>query len=129
MNYICLIGRLTKSPELKKTKNNLAVVEFTLAVPRRGQTKETDFLYCIAWKHTAEFLNKYMIKGQRIAVNGHLRNDSYKDLNGNTQYKTYVLVDSVEFADGKTQKPRAASDNDDGFVPVDDVDDLSLPFN
>jgi len=104
MNNVNLLGRLTADPMLRYTTNQTAVVTFTLAVPRRkqkDQEQETDYFYIVAWRKTAEFVNKYIRKGLRVAISGHLQNRSYEDKQGNRRQVTEVIADGVYFADAK----------------------------
>lgn len=104
MNIICLIGRLTKEPDLRYTASNIPVCRFTIAVDRKyageGQQK-TDFINCVAWRSTAEFVSKYFDKGVRIGVTGSLQINTWKNEEGKKMYSAEVLVSSVYFADGK----------------------------
>ena len=140
LNHITLMGRLTRDPELKKTQNDLSVVRFSLAVERdysAGGEKQTDFINCVAWRHTAEFVSKYFKKGSMAAVSGRLQNNSYTDKDGNKRESAEVLVDSMYFADskkpdgGQTAPVTAAKDvtpeaGNNGFKEY--ADDGDLPF-
>ena len=102
MNKCIITGRITKKPELREVKDN-KVCEFTLATNRpvtRDGEKQADFINCIVWNNQAENLCKYQDKGSLIAVFGEIRTDSY-EVEGNKRYKTYVLVNNVEFLDSK----------------------------
>lgn len=107
MNIICLLGRLTDTPELKTTQNGVSVTSFTVAVDRaytpKGQEKQTDFINCVAWRNTAEFLTKYFGKGQRMALTGSLQSRAYTDKNGNNRVAFEVVADQVFFADSKKE--------------------------
>ena len=94
-----LIGRITKDLELRHTTNNKAVCEFTLAVNR--DKDNADFINCIVWNSQAENLCKYQGKGSQIAVLGELRVETY-EVEGNKRYKTYVLVNNIEFLSSST---------------------------
>ena len=96
-----LVGRLTKTPELRKTKSDKSVCEFTLATNRVG-SEDADFISCMVWNQQAENLCKFQGKGSLIAVFGELRTDSY-EIEGQKRYKTYVLVSNVEFLSKKTE--------------------------
>lgn len=100
MNKVFLIGRLTKKPEIRETKNN-KVCEFTLAVNR--DKERTDFINCVAWSIQADNLCKYQDKGSLIGVLGELRTDTY-EIEGNKKYKTYVMVNNIEFLESKKEK-------------------------
>ena len=108
MNKTVLVGRLTADPELRQTQNGVASCRFTVAVNRKFADKSTgerqaDFITCVAWRQTAEFVSRYFSKGKMIAVEGELRNNNYQDRNHPdvTHYCTEVLVDNVEFCGGK----------------------------
>lgn len=102
-----MTGRLIKDPELTKTSKGTPNCQFCIAVNRpvvRDGVKETDFINCIVWNKQAENLVKYQRKGNLIGVQGQFRNDKY-EINGETKYKTYVLVDEVEFMEAKKDIP------------------------
>lgn len=101
MNKVILIGRITKDLELRKTKSDKSVCEFTLATNRVG-SEDADFISCMVWNQQAENLCKFQGKGSLIAVFGELRTDSY-EIEGQKRYKTYVLVSNVEFLSKKTE--------------------------
>lgn len=101
MNKVVLTGRITKDLELRKTKSDKSVCEFTLATNRVG-SEDADFINCMVWNQQAENLCKYQDKGSLIAVFGELRTDSY-EVNEQKRYKTYVLVNNVEFLSKKTE--------------------------
>lgn len=107
MNIIALIGRLTNHPELKNTQNGTSVTSFTIAVDRpytpKGQEKQTDFINCVAWRNTAEFVTKYFSKGQRIALNGALQSRKYTDKDGNNRTAFEVVADQVYFVESKKE--------------------------
>lgn len=110
MNNVVLMGRLTKDPELKTTNSGLSVCRFTVAVDRYSKDGEdkTDFISCVAWRGTAEFVDKYFSKGQRIALAGSIQTGSYTDKDGRTVYTTDVLVDKAEFCGSK---PKDTTEN------------------
>lgn len=105
MNNVSLIGRLTGTPELKRTQSGLAYARFSIAVDRQfvkqGEERQADFIPILVWNKTAEFVCKYFEKGRRIALNGRIQTGSYKDKDGNTRYTTDVVADNVEFCDSK----------------------------
>ena len=100
MNKIILSGNLVRNLDLKYTNDNKSVLETVIAV-KRGFTDESDFITIQVWNKLAENLNKYCGKGSKILVNGELRTSNYKDKDNKTIYKTYVLVNEIEFLDGK----------------------------
>lgn len=101
MNKVILTGRITKDLELRKTKSDKSVCEFTLATNRVG-SEDADFISCMVWNQQAQNLCKFQGKGSLIAVFGELRTDSY-EIEGQKRYKTYVLVSNVEFLSKKTE--------------------------
>ena len=108
MNKVILVGRLTADPELRQTQSGIASCRFTVAVDRRFADKSTgerqaDFITCVAWRQTAEFVSRYFSKGKLIAIEGSLRNNNYQDRNHPevTHYTMDVFVDNVEFVGGK----------------------------
>lgn len=110
MNKCIITGRLTKDPELRTTKSGTNLCEFTLATNRpviRDGERAADFINCIVWNQQAETLCKYQKKGNMIAVFGELRNDSY-EVNGEKKYKSYVIVNNIEFLESKPKEQSAS---------------------
>lgn len=108
LNHITIMGRLTKDPELRRTNSGTAVASFTIACDRDfgnkdSGEKETDFIDCVAWRQTAEFLEKYFSKGRMIVVSGRLQKRSYTDKDGNKRYATEVVAESCYFGDSKKE--------------------------
>lgn len=108
MNKVELVGRLTKDPESKMTSNQNHFCNFTIAVDRRfkdanGQ-RQADFINCVAWRQTAEFIQKYFKKGNRIGVCGSIQTRSYED-DGTKHFITEVVVDEVEFVESANKNP------------------------
>lgn len=107
MNKVILIGRLTADTELKQTQGGISYCRFTVAVNRKYKNEqgeyEADFISCMAWRSTAEFISKYFSKGKMIACEGSLRTGSYQDKNHEdvTHYTTDLYVDNVEFCGDK----------------------------
>jgi single-strand DNA-binding protein len=122
------MGRLTKDPETRYTSgNNTAVTSFTLAVNRRFAKEgeqQADFINCVAWSKTAEFVGKYFAKGQQVAVVGRLQTRTWDDNEGKRHYVTEVVADEVYFADSK--RADTSGFGTEGFYPMDEDDDL--PF-
>lgn len=111
INTIVLMGRLTADPELKTTQSGISYVRFTVAVERpfkNGDEKITDFINCVAWRSTAEFISNYFSKGQMIAVVGSLQTGSYINAEGIKMYTADVSVQSVSFTGDKRSEPEAA---------------------
>ena len=116
LNHIAIMGRLTRDPELRRTGSGLAVASFTVAVDRdfgknENGEKETDFIDCVAWRNTAEFVSKYASKGRMVAVSGRLQIRSWTDKDGNKRKTAEVVADSVYFGDSKrdSDNPPAAA--------------------
>lgn len=106
MNTVCLVGRLTADPELKRTQSGLAFTKFTVAVDRqysKDKEQTADFINVQAWRGTAEFICKYFFKGQRIGLTGRIQTGSYTDKDGNKRYTFEVLANDVEFVESKKQ--------------------------
>lgn len=124
INLCVLIGRTTRDIELRRTGNGTAVASFTLAVNRDFKTndgQEADFIQCVAWKKTAELLEQYVHKGDRIAVNGSIRTRNYEDSHGRTVYVTEVLVNNVEFLETKNREQ--SNYNNNGYNDPDNFND------
>jgi single-strand DNA-binding protein len=105
LNHITIMGRLTKDPELRRTQGGHAVASFALACDRdftgKDSEKETDFVDCVAWRATAEFVSKYFSKGRMAVVSGRLQTRSYTDKDGNKRKAVEIVADNVYFADSK----------------------------
>ena len=106
LNHIVIMGRLTRDPELRRTGSGIAVASFTVAVDRDfggrdGGEKETDFIDCVAWRQTGEFVSKYFTKGRMIVVSGRLQIRSWTDKDGNKRRTAEVVADNVYFGDSK----------------------------
>lgn len=101
LNRVILMGRITQDLEVKQTQNGTPVLSFTVAVDRgyakQGEERQTDFINCVAWRQTAEFIGRYFGKGRMIAIEGNLRTRTYDDKNGSRHYVTEVFVDNVSF--------------------------------
>ena len=106
MNHIVIMGRFVRDPELRRTGNGVAVASFTLAVDRdysgKDGEKETDFIDCVAWRATGEFVSKYFGKGRMACVSGSLQLRDWTDKDGNKRRSAEVIADNVYFADSKT---------------------------
>ena len=147
LNHIAIMGRLTRDPELRRTGTGVAVTSFTLAVDRDfggrdGGEKETDFIDCVAWRQTGEFVSKYFTKGRMAVVSGRLQIRSWTDKDGNKRRTAEVVADNVYFGDSKREGDSgnaysapassfggysAPSSSASDFAMLDD-DDAQLPF-
>ncbi|WP_296975684.1 single-stranded DNA-binding protein [uncultured Eubacterium sp.] len=144
INMVALMGRLTYEPELRKTPSDVSVLRFQVACDRSyqraGAERQADFIDCVAWRQTAEFISRYFHKGSMIAVEGTIQTSNYTDKNGNNRKQTEVLANNVSFCGSKSESGNVAStggynepapsyasaDNSDFEEIVDDDDDL--PF-
>ena len=126
LNTIIIMGRLTKTPETKTTSNNVTFCQFTVAVDREMAKDKTDFIPCVAWRGSAEFLAKYFTKGQMVCCEGRLENNPFTTDDGKKRDSWSVNVQSIHFCGGK----QAAGE----FTPVNvkfeelGDDDGELPF-
>ena len=149
LNHIVIMGRLTRDPELRRTGSGIAVTSFSLAVDRDfggrdGGDRETDFIDCVAWRQTGEFVSKYFTKGRMAVVSGRLQIRNWTDKDGNKRRSAEVVADNVYFGDSRRDgdtgssysAPAApsfggysapASDPASDFAMLDD-DDAQLPF-
>ena len=114
LNHITIMGRLTRDPELRRTGSGIAVASFSLAVdrdfsPRDGGERETDFIDCVAWRQTGEFVSKYFTKGRMAVVSGRLQIRSWTDKEGNKRRTAEVVADNVYFGDSKRDEQGGSS--------------------
>ncbi len=144
MNKVILIGRLTREPEIRYSsgENSTGIARYTLAVDRKYNREEqsADFINCVAFGKAAEFTEKYLHKGTKIAITGHLQTGSYTNKDGVKVYTTDVIIEEQEFAESKNSsssdggyvggssrmEPTASND---GFMNIPDGIDEELPFN
>lgn len=131
LNHITIMGRLTKDPELRRTGSGTPVASFTLAVDRdfadkNSGEKATDFIDCVAWRSTGEFVDKYFSKGKMAVVAGRLQIRDWTDKDGNKRRSAEVVVENVYFGDSKKEES-GGSYKKSGFAELDD-DDGDLPF-
>lgn len=124
LNHVSLHGRLTADPELRYTKSDKPVSSFTLAVDRDSADHETDFISCVAWNKTAEFVERYFKKGSQAIVVGRLQSRKWEDANGNKRTSWEVVADRVWFAGEKKSSDSSAP----SFTPRTEEDDGDLPF-
>lgn len=139
MNKFIGIGRLTRDPEIRYTtgENSMAIGRFTLAIERKFKKQgeqETDFINCVAFGKTAEFIEKYFKKGSKIAIIGRVTTGNYTNKDGHKVYTTDITVEEVEFADSKNNNQSSTTsvtptNSDTGFVNIPDGLDDELPFN
>ena len=114
LNHITLMGRLVRDPELRRTGTGVAVASFRIAVdrdysPKDGGERKADFIDCVAWRQTGEFISKYFAKGRMIVVDGRLEMRDWTDKEGNKRISAEVIVDNAYFGDSKR-------DGDNGYT-------------
>ena len=130
MNSINLTGRLTSTPDLRMTQSGIPVCSFTLAVKRPRVTDTTDFINCVAWRQSAEYIGKYGQKGDLVELCGVLTARKYEDKDGNKRTAYEVVADNLSLIGGrteiKTEKPSLDVDAKDDYVDVNS--DGDLPF-
>ena len=145
MNKVILMGRLTRDPEVRYSQGDAstAVARFTLAVDRRfkrdGDEQTADFINCVAFGRTGEFLERYGRKGTKFVVEGRIQTGSYTNKDGQRVYTTDVVVENLEFAESKASsdnsgyvpanRPSPSGAAGDGFMNIPDGIDEELPFN
>ena len=146
MNKVILMGRLTRDPEVRYSagENSLAIARYTLAVDRRFRRDgeaTADFIGCVAFGRNAEFAEKYLRQGVKIAITGRIQTGSYTNREGQKVYTTDVVVEEQEFAESKNASansgytspapaaPTPSAASADGFMNIPDGIDEELPFN
>lgn len=134
MNKVILMGRLTREPEIRYTKDDAMMARYTLAVNRRNN-KEADFISCVAFSKSAEFAQKYLSRGTKIAISGRIQTGSYENRDGRKVYTFDVIVEEQEFAESKgaaakkDEGEKEGEESLDGFLNIpDDIAD-GLPFD
>ena len=120
LNHITIMGRLTRDPELRRTGSGIAVASFTVAVDRDfggrdGGEKETDFIDCVAWRHTGEFVSKYFTKGSMIVVSGRLQIRGWTDKDGNKRRTAEVVADNCYFGESKRSNEGGSYSNGNSY--------------
>ncbi len=138
MNKVLLIGRLTKDVEMRySASNDTAIARYTLAVNRpfkREGEPEADFLPCVAFNKTAEFAEKYLAKGMRVAIEGRIQTGSYTNSEAKKVYVSEIVVERQEFLEKKIRNSQpeanaAANNSENAFMDIPDGIDEELPFN
>lgn len=137
-NKVVLCGRLTRDPEVRYGDNQKAIARFSLAVDRKFKREgdpTADFFNCTAFGKTAEFVEKYLKKGTKMLVFGHIQNDNYTNKDGQTVYSVQIIVDELEFAEGKDSSGVSANNNttpqagQESFMNIPQGIDDELPFH
>ena len=116
LNHITLMGRFTKDPEIRKTGNDTSVTGFTIACDRDysgkdGTDRQTDFIDCVAWRNTAEFIKKYFQKGSMAVISGRLQLRDWKDKEGNNRRSAEVIVENIYFGGSKNASSGGSSES------------------
>ena len=119
LNHIVIMGRLVRDPELRRTGTGIAVASFRVAVdrdfaPKDGGERKADFIDCVAWRQTGEFISKYFTKGRMIVVDGRLEMRDWTDKDGNKRTSAEVVVDNAYFGDSKRDGDNAYGGNSYG---------------
>ena len=131
LNKVILMGRFTRDPELRSTPQGIMTCSFSIAVDRnfvrQGEERKADFINCVAWRQTAEFISKYFRKGSMVALEGSIQTRSWDDQEGKKRYATEVIVNQVYFAESKRDSQSAMGD--DSFAPVNDFGSLPEPIS
>ena len=130
LNKICICGRFTKDPELRSTTTGTSVVSFSVAVDRdfkeQDGTRKADFINCVAWRNTAEFICNYFRRGSMAIIEGSLQTRPYEDADGKKRTATEVIVNNIYFGESKKQDAEAPNVPDELIAPMGNDDDL--PF-
>ena len=136
MNKVVLVGRLTRDPEVRSTSAGFSTARFTVAVNRNFKNKEgnydADFISCVAFRNTADFVSKFFKKGSMIGLEGRIQTGSYDAQDGTKRYTTEVAVDNVEFVGGKNDNSSQMSNNE-GYIdspasaPIDIMPEYDIP--
>lgn len=132
MNKVILMGRLTKDPEKRVATSGTSVTSFSLAVERQFKDqngeRQTDFINCVAFKHTADFIEKYFVKGQLMAVSGSIQTRTYDGQDGKKNYVTEVIVNEAYFTGDKREKTSEPIEADNFNELAEMLGDSDLPF-
>ena len=131
LNKVSLMGRFTRDPELRSTPQGISTCSFSIAVDRNfvrpGEERKADFINCVAWRQTAEFISKYFKKGSMVALEGSIQTRSWDDQDGKKRYATDVVVSQVYFAESKRDSQSSMSD--DSFSQINDFGSLPEPIS
>ena len=128
LNTVIMMGRLTRDPVLRYTNSDVPVASFTIAVDRDGKGAETDFIECVAWRKTAEFVQQYFSKGSLIVVVGRLQIREWTDKDGNKRKTAEVVADRCYFGGGKRTDAEDAAAAEQLGKQIAEEDDGDIPF-
>ena len=126
MNIAILMGRLTRAPDISTSQNGTQIARYTIAIDRIGKDQGADFISCVAFNKSAEFADKYLKKGTKIAIEGAIRTGSYTNKDGQKVYTTDVIVNRQEFAESKGEAKETKPE--DGFMSIPGGIDDEIPF-
>ncbi len=130
LNKVIVMGRFVRDPELRRTNSGTAVASFTIACDRDfksdGGEREADFIECVAWRNTAEFVSKYFTKGRMAVVSGRLQTRNWTDKEGNRRKATEIVAESVYFGDSKREELQSYAAPQESFAEL--PDDGEIPF-
>ena len=130
LNKVIVMGRMVRNPELRRTNSGTAVASFTIACDRDfksdGGEREADFIECVAWRNTAEFVSKYFTKGRLAVVSGRLQTRNWTDKEGNKRKATEIVAESVYFGDSKREELQSYAAPQESFAEL--PDDGEIPF-
>lgn len=128
MNLAILMGRLTRDPDISTSQNGTRIARYTIAIDRIGKDQGADFISCVAFNKSAEFAEKYLKKGTKIAIDGSIRTGSYTNKDNQKVYTTDVIVNRQEFAESKGEAKPAETKPEDGFMSIPGGIDDEIPF-
>lgn len=130
LNKIIVMGHMVRNPELRRTNTGTAVASFTIACDRdfksEGGERDADFIECVAWRNTAEFVSKYFTKGRMAVVSGRLQTRNWTDKEGNKRNATEIVAESVYFGDSKREELQSYAAPQESFAEL--PDDGEIPF-
>ena len=130
MNRVILVGRITRDPELRTSPNNVSFTAFSIAVNRTAVSsngeREADFINCVAWRSSAEFIHKYFKKGNKIGIVGNIQTRSYDAEDGTKRYVTEIVVEECEFVQSKKNEDNGQAE--ETKPDMEPIDDDGLPF-
>ena len=119
LNKVILMGRFTRDPELRSTPQGISTCSFSIAVDRnfvrQGEERKADFINCVAWRQTAEFISRYFRKGSALCITGSIQTRSWQDQQGQKRYATEVVADEAMFVDSKNEGGAVAGQYTDSY--------------
>lgn len=136
MNKVIMMGRLTRDPEIRSTRDGSQIARYTLAVDRKYHKEDepkADFFNCTSFGKVAETIGNFLHKGSKVVIDGEVRNNNYTDKNGNKVYGYQIIVNNFDFAESKASEqansqPQASQNISEDFAMIDNLDDQDMPF-